>query len=831
MVYCNKFSTSVDKMICKTPESLFWYKIISMDERRSIFHRPRRQAFFLIVIVLIAYLFLLEPQGEARDVLIGEGYAFVSFGRHGGLRLFSLVDPLEPIEVGGYDTPGSAERIARNGSLIYIADGAAGLRVVSLSNPRSPAPLGSTQIQGEARDLVLNWPYAYLATGYGLQVVDISNDLHPLPVQRLETPGEAQAIDFHTATIQLPGPTPDQPGETQIVGQFVIVADGAGGLQVIDVRLPISPLLVGNLDPPWQALDIKVVGHLAFVAAGENGLRIIDLSNPFEPVEIASLDTNGETVSIELLGTYALLADGEGGVSVVDVSIPTAPVPLSSLDTPGQAQALGVYGQYMYVADGFHGMRIIDISSVYGMYEAGLIETAGEASLRQLGQAGLSILRGRWETVEDKVWQTFWYIGLDLFLFLGALLFFLAFFVQFVLPVRTLEERFRAIHRLLIYTRGRHGPAIFIKDGIIRQSHKEEDRRGPGVVLLDTASAMVLRNAHAFTRSAGPGIVFTAGNEFPAGSVDLHRQVRSIGPTENEDPFKPMGEDERPEIFEQRQKRRYDTSGLTRDGVAIVPSITAIFGLNTDNAVGNSRFGYNPEAVWLAVARQGILPDEPQESQSRHLPWIWLPPHLAADLWREYLRKFTLDELFNLAEQSASSDPTGSQKTAYDIIHEMVLARLTMSEVPELDEFGRMTGSTKPSKEFRILREHGLKVYSVDISRLRIPERVEEQLINEWSKSWLQRARSEYNQVETLHAAERLVAQSQALLEYSSTASQMLSPALLNGDPAQELGGPASLRLLLQGTLKLCIREPQLQQRLTHQISALTEIIEWAEQG
>jgi hypothetical protein len=802
-----------------------------MDERRSILHRPRRQAFFLILIVLIAYLFLLGPQGEARHVLIGEGYAFVSFGRHGGLRLFSLVDPLEPVEVGGYDTPGSAERIARAGSLIYIADGAAGLRVVDLSNPRSPAPLGSAQMQGEARDLVLNGSYAYLATGYGLQVVDISNSLHPLPVESLETPGEAQAVDFQTVTMQLPGPTPDQPGETQIVGQYVIVADGARGLQVIDVQLPISPLLVGNFDPPWDALEVKVVGSLAFVAAGENGLRIVDLSNPFEPLEISSLDTPGETLYIELLGTYALLADGNRGISVVDVSIPTAPVLLSSLDTPGEAQSLGVYGQYLYLADGFHGVRIIDISSVYGLFEVGLIETSGEASLRQLGQAGLSILRGQWETVEGKVWQTLLYIGMDLFLFLGALLFFLAFFVQFVLPVRTLEDRSRAIHRLLIYIRGRHGPAIFIKDGGIRQSHKEEDRRGPGVVLLDTASAAVLRNAHAFTRSAGPGIVFTAGNEYPAGSIDLHRQIRGIGPTENEDPFKSMGEDERFEIFEQRQKRRYDTSGLTRDGVEIVPSISAIFGLSTENVIGNSRFGYNPEAVWLAVARQGILPDEPAGSQSRHLPWIWLPPHLAADLWREYLRKFTLDELFHLPEQPASTNSDGSQMTAYDIIHKMVHARLTMSEVPELDEFGRRTGSTKPSKEFRILREHGLKVYSVDISRLRIPERVEEQLIDEWSKSWLQRARSEYNQVETLHAAEKQVAYSQALLEYSNAASQMLSPALLDGDRAQELSGQASLRMLLQGTLKLCIREPQLQQRLTNQISALTEIIEWTEKA
>jgi hypothetical protein len=801
-----------------------------MGERRSIFKSPRWQAFLLILVVLVAYLFLLGPQGEARDVLIGEGYAFVSFGKHGGLHLFSLVDPLKPIDVGGYDTPGSAESLARAGSLMYIADGEAGLQVVDLSDPRSPALLGSVKLPGEAQDLVLNGSYAYLATGTGLQVVDISNPTNPIPVESLVTPGEAQAVDLQTVTSLIPGATPDLPGQIQITGQYVIIADGKNGLHVIDIQLPISPLVVGSFDPPWEALDIEIVEPFAFVAAGENGLRVVDLSYPFEPVEIGSLDTPGEVVSIEIFGAYALLADSKAGVIVADISMPTAPLFLSGLDTPGEAQALGVYGNYLYVADGFYGVRIVDISSLYGLYEAGLIETAGEASLRQLGQAGLSIISGRWETVQGKVWQTLLYVGLDIFLFLVALLFFLAFFVQFVLPVQKLEDRRRAINRLLLYIRGRHGPAIFIKDGDIRQSHREKDRRGPGVALLDTASAAVLRNAHAFTRSVGPGIVFTEANEYPAGSVDLHRQVRSIGPNENEDPFQPISVDERQELYSERQRRRYDTSGLTRDGVEIVPTINTIFGLNTESLVGNSRFGYNPEAIWLAVARQSILPDEPRDSLSRQLSWLWLPPHLAADLWREYLRKFTLDELFHLPDQVVEEDSGKPSQTAFDIIHEMVLARLTMSEVPELDEFGRRTGALKSSKEFQILREHGVKVYSVDIRQLRIPERVEEQLIDEWSKTWLGRARSEHNQVENMIAIEKQTAQESALKEFTSVASQPLVSALLQGNLPGELGMVATLHLLLKGTRKLCIREPHLQQRLTNQISALTEIMDWTEQ-
>ena len=746
------------------------------------------------------------------------------------MRLFSLLDPLEPVEVGVYDSPGSARRIARTGSILYLADGLEGLRVIDVSNPRLPVLIGSVRFPGDAQDLVVNGGFAYLATGEGIEIIDISNPTNPISVGRLETPGTARRIAEHTFTYPVPSPDPSLPEGTTIFAHFAFVADGGRGLQVIDIQLPISPARVGSLDPSWDVLDVEVVPPFAFVAAGSDGLRILDISNPLEPLEIGAVETPGEALSLQVQGTFVLVADGRGGLTVYDVSIPTAPQHVSSLDTPGEAQTVATHDSYIYLATGVNGIRIVDFSSPFAPFEAGMIETPGEASLRQIGQAGFSILLGRWGIVEGKVWQSLLFIGLDLFLFFVALLFFMAFFVQFVLPVRTVADRGRAIHRLLKYIRGGHGPAIFIQDGVIRQSYKEETRRGPGVALLDTASAAVFRNAHVFTRAAGPGIVFTQANEFPAGTVDLHRQLQSIGPIEAEDPFRPLVDDEDPARYEERQKRRYATSGLTRDGVEIVPQVTVVFSLNTEDRVGNTWFGYSPEAVWLAVARQGISPDEPVNSQTRQIPWKWLPPHLAADLWREYLRKFTLDELFSLPNLSQPEDDQGEPgMTAYDTILEMVQARMTRSKVDELDEFGRKTGLDKPSKEYRILREHGIRVHSVHVRHLRLPSRIEEQLIDEWSASWLQRARSEYRQIERLHSDEKLAGQGLALKEFAASTTQMLGNTLAEaGERQVELELPASLKMLIQGTLKLCIREPQLQQRLTNQMSELTEIIEWA---
>src|SRR5512146_3335223 len=43
----------------------------------------------------------------------------------------------------------------------------------------------------------------------------------------------------------------------------------------------------------------------------------------------------------------------------------------------------------------------------------------------------------------------------------------LAFFAQFVLPVRTFRDRQKIFDRLVTYLFGGHGPAMFIRDGIV----------------------------------------------------------------------------------------------------------------------------------------------------------------------------------------------------------------------------------------------------------------------------------------------------------------------------------------------------------------------------
>ena len=80
-----------------------------------------------------------------------------------------------------------------------------------------------------------------------------------------------------------------------------------------------------------------------------------------------------------------------------------------------------------------------------------------------------------------------------LFLVIQACLFVYA---QFVLPVRTLRERLLIWARLLLHWRNAHGPAVFVQNGRKVERRGESSRPGPGLVWIDTASAVTSYRPH-----------------------------------------------------------------------------------------------------------------------------------------------------------------------------------------------------------------------------------------------------------------------------------------------------------------------------------------------
>ncbi|NUQ86619.1 MAG: hypothetical protein HUU11_18120 [Anaerolineales bacterium] len=267
-----------------------------------------------------------------------------------------------------------------------------------------------------------------------------------------------------------------------------------------------------------------------------------------------------------------------------------------------------------------------------------------------------------------------WGIARNLAIYFTLLILWLAFFAQFVLPVHTFRDRQKIFNRLIAYLFGRHGPAIFIRNGQQVKGEGEEKKNGPGVLWLDSASAAVTRTATEIKQTIGPGVHFIDKGEFIAGTVDLHIQTHSINFKDNEDPFAEKAEDQPPEKIKdqnseklrQLQDRRKMVSALTRDGIEVIPNISITFRVNTgfpEEGEPGSRFGYrtgetregkenekkDKEAIFQAIIGQGVKIDlnALNESARKRLAWNELPLSLAIDVWREYAAKFTLDQFFN----------------------------------------------------------------------------------------------------------------------------------------------------------------------------------------
>ncbi|MGZ9221092.1 MAG: hypothetical protein ACXW4Q_03210 [Anaerolineales bacterium] len=268
--------------------------------------------------------------------------------------------------------------------------------------------------------------------------------------------------------------------------------------------------------------------------------------------------------------------------------------------------------------------------------------------------------------------------------FPALLILWMAFFAQFVLPVRTFRDRQKIFNRLFSNFFGSHGPAIFIRNGQLIKREGEERKTGAGVLWLDSASGAVTRTPVAIKQTIGPGVHFIEYGEYIAGTVDLHTQFQSLGPKDSDKPFENKKEGQTEEEIHQIQERRKEVSALTRDGIEVIPNISVMFRVDTGSpkeGEPGSRFGYrtgirkkdreneknDKEAIRKAILGEGVNPNEQADSPRHRVAWNQLPALLAVDVWREYVSKFTLDELFKPEQLVPPLPPQPPQPTEEEI--------------------------------------------------------------------------------------------------------------------------------------------------------------------
>jgi hypothetical protein len=392
------------------------------------------------------------------------------------------------------------------------------------------------------------------------------------------------------------------------------------------------------------------------------------------------------------------------------------------------------------------------------------------------------------------------------------------FFSQFVLPIQNPKDRQEIHSRVKVFETGKRGPTLFIKNGRVIEHEGEADKRGPGVIVLDTASAVVLRTDTEIKTTVGPGIKFTGDDEYIAGSVDLRTQWQFIGPLASEQPFLNSVPISNPKSNNDFEKRRQETSGLTRDGFEVSPTISIKFSIkrpakNKPSESGvTSQYGYDPTSVHNAITREVIQLGTLDNSKTR-MEWNKLPAHLVVNIWREYIRKFKIDDLFTPKEVEISKLQT---------IEDMINKRVRQSNVVALDDTGIPTGEWLESLEYKQLQSRGLEILEVRIHNVIFDSSVEEQKIQQWNAEWMKLAKQEETFLKEKEALIETAARDEACRNFARIVSQKFDNP---GAPAREAF--TTLKDLIEPLKESILAESRANNEWETELRKLDDIWRW----
>jgi len=212
---------------------------------------------------------------------------------------------------------------------------------------------------------------AAMATGGGIEIANITDPFHPVFVGSYSNDLGVTAIDINQSSdpswawllswntvylfeiVNPSNPTyirnmavPPWGHELFYANGILYIAAGSAGLRIYRSSLDGE---YGYLNTPGSAQDVKIVNKLAYVADSNGGLRIINVANPSSPVEIGACTTVPSAVKVCVIRPRAYVAAYDSGLYVVDVSDSTTPTVVEHEQISGQAIDVSARGDTICV--------------------------------------------------------------------------------------------------------------------------------------------------------------------------------------------------------------------------------------------------------------------------------------------------------------------------------------------------------------------------------------------------------------------------------------------------------------------------------------------------
>ncbi len=237
------------------------------------------------------------------------------------------------------------------------------------SQPSSTYHLVSRLPEGPCYSVAVDGNLACVANGSALDVIRVGNQSAPKRIGRVLLPGIPYRI--------------------RLVDSLAYVADGAGGLVIVDLTLPDKPKLISSIPTNDDARSVDVSGSHAFVAH-ISGFTVFDISNPHYPEAISTISTVGYAGDLALQNDSLYLAAYDQGVLVYDIHTPSAPTLVRQVFLNGSfgVNSIRLSGPYVFATSSptsggplsYGRFHVLNLALLDSVPEIGAVSLPGDWS-------------------------------------------------------------------------------------------------------------------------------------------------------------------------------------------------------------------------------------------------------------------------------------------------------------------------------------------------------------------------------------------------------------------------------------------------------------------
>ena len=325
-----------------------------------------------------------------------------------GIRVIDVSEPMHPVEIGSFQTPGMPQSIYVTDHIAYVADNNA-LLIYDVADPGTPAELGSyapDAVMTLIHHVAVQGEYVYIVDSvFGIRILDASDfsrieEVASIPHNLTDayfspmivsgdllyyiqngdfSSNKLVILDVSTPTVPVEIGSHTLSGSLWFTGfdcdeKCACIAAVSSGLIVVDVSHPGTIEEVGRYDPHDTAFGLEVSGDYAFISiSGESeNLLVYDVSEPSSPKEVHSLSIEGRPFWISVWEDYLFVPGVEvdlvASMGVLDISDPTNPTEIACWQPfhgySGVPLSVECYENYAYVALAYGGVQIYDVSQI-----------------------------------------------------------------------------------------------------------------------------------------------------------------------------------------------------------------------------------------------------------------------------------------------------------------------------------------------------------------------------------------------------------------------------------------------------------------------------------